>query len=102
MQGLHGYRSPSKGMVINYGKRGGGGATKWENHGSETFCAPPPRFRGWIRWPQSTISALPTSISALLTHISALLTHISALLTHISALLTQISALLTQISALLT
>ena len=31
-----------KGLVINYGEGGGGGgATKWENHGSETFCAPP-------------------------------------------------------------
>ena len=30
-----------KGLVINYGE-GGGGATKWENSGSETFCAPPP------------------------------------------------------------
>ena len=29
--------SPSKGLVINYGE---GGATKWENRGSETFCAP--------------------------------------------------------------
>ena len=28
----------SKGLVINYGE---GGATKWENRGSETFCAPP-------------------------------------------------------------
>ena len=27
-----------KGLVINYGE---GEATKWENHGSETFCAPP-------------------------------------------------------------
>ena len=25
-----------KGLVINYGD--GGGATKWENRGSETFC----------------------------------------------------------------
>ena len=30
-----------KGLVINL--RGGGGATKWENRGSETFCAPPSR-----------------------------------------------------------
>ena len=29
----------TKGLVINYGE---GGATKWENRGSETFCAPPP------------------------------------------------------------
>ena len=28
-----------KGLVINYGE--GGGATKWENRRSETFCAPP-------------------------------------------------------------
>ena len=28
-----------KGLVINYGE---GGATKWENRGSETFCGPPP------------------------------------------------------------
>ena len=34
----------SKGLVINYGE--GGGATKWENHGSETFCAPPPLKTG--------------------------------------------------------
>ena len=27
-----------KGLVINYGERG---ATKWENRGSETLCAPP-------------------------------------------------------------
>ena len=27
-----------KGLVINYGE---GGATKWENRGSETFRAPP-------------------------------------------------------------
>ena len=33
----------TKGLVINYGE---GGATKWENHGSETFCAPPP-FKEW-------------------------------------------------------
>ena len=30
----------SKGLVINYGEVGGG-ATKWGNRGSETFCAPP-------------------------------------------------------------
>ena len=30
-----------KGLVINYGE--GGGATKWENRGSETFCTPPSR-----------------------------------------------------------
>ena len=30
---------PGKGLVINYGE---GGATKWENCGSETFCPPPP------------------------------------------------------------
>ena len=29
-----------KGLVINYGE---GGATKWENRGSKTFCAPPSR-----------------------------------------------------------
>ena len=29
-----------KGLVINYGE---GGATKWENRGSETFCATPSR-----------------------------------------------------------
>ena len=29
-----------KGLVINYGE---GGATKWENRGSETYCAPPSR-----------------------------------------------------------
>ena len=28
----------TKGLVINYGEWG---ATKWENHGSETFCPPP-------------------------------------------------------------
>ena len=39
-----------KGLVINYGE---GGATKWENRGSETFCAPPPQtfhappFKEW-------------------------------------------------------
>ena len=27
----------SKGLVINYGE---GGATKWENRGSVTFCVP--------------------------------------------------------------
>ena len=31
-------RENPKGLVINYGE---GGATKWENRGSETFCAPP-------------------------------------------------------------
>ena len=32
--------SPSaKGLTINYGEVR---ATKWENRGSETFCAPPP------------------------------------------------------------
>ena len=30
--------SLGKGLVINY--REGGGAKKWENHWSETFCAP--------------------------------------------------------------
>ena len=30
----------SKGLVINYRE---GRATKWENCGSETFCAPPSR-----------------------------------------------------------
>ena len=29
---------PCKGLVINYGE---GGATKWENRGSETFLPPP-------------------------------------------------------------
>ena len=29
----------AKGLVIDYGE---GGATKWENSGCETFCAPPP------------------------------------------------------------
>ena len=34
----------AKGLVINYGEGGGGGvATKWENHGSKTCCAPPSR-----------------------------------------------------------
>ena len=33
------------GLVINYEEGGGGGATKWENHGSETFCAPHPQDR---------------------------------------------------------
>ena len=37
---IHFRRTPKlhKGLVINYGE---GGATKWENRGSETFCAPP-------------------------------------------------------------
>ena len=35
-------RTP-KGLVINYRE---GGATKWENRGSETFCAPPPPKTG--------------------------------------------------------
>ena len=34
----HGRLGQAKGLVINYGE---GGATKWENRGSETFCAPP-------------------------------------------------------------
>ena len=34
-----GYLFRGKGLVINHGE--GGGATKWENRGSETFCAPP-------------------------------------------------------------
>ena len=34
-----------KGLVINYWKRGGG-ATKWENCGSETVCAPFPSKQG--------------------------------------------------------
>ena len=34
----------AKGLFINYGE--GGGATKWENRGSETFCAPPPSRQG--------------------------------------------------------
>ena len=34
----------TKGLVINYGE--GGGATKWENRGSKTFCAPPPSRQG--------------------------------------------------------
>ena len=33
-------QSYAKGLVINYGE---GGATKWENRGSETFCATPSR-----------------------------------------------------------
>ena len=32
----------TKGLVINYGE---GGTTKWENCGSESFCAPPPQDR---------------------------------------------------------
>ena len=31
-----------KGLVINYRE---GGASKWENRGSKTFCAPPPQDR---------------------------------------------------------
>ena len=31
---------PFKGPVINHGE-GGGGATKWENRGSVTFCVLP-------------------------------------------------------------
>ena len=38
----------SKGLVINYGE---GGATKWENRGSETFCAPPSRQGKTFRAP---------------------------------------------------
>ena len=34
-------------MVINYGE--GGGATKWEDRGSETFCAPPPPPRDTVK-----------------------------------------------------
>ena len=37
-----------KGLVINYGE---GGATKWENRGSETFCAPPLRQGKTFRAP---------------------------------------------------
>ena len=37
--GLDKYTTRGKGLVINYGE---GGATKWENRGCETFCAPPP------------------------------------------------------------
>ena len=37
-----------KGLVINYGE---GGATKWENRGSETFCAPPSRQGKTFRAP---------------------------------------------------
>ena len=37
-----------KGLVINYG---GGGATKWENRGSETFCATPSRQGKTFRAP---------------------------------------------------
>ena len=37
-----------KGLVINYEECvcGGGGATKWEKRGFETFRAPPP-FKEW-------------------------------------------------------
>ena len=38
----------TKGLVINYGE---GGATKWENRGSETFCAPPSRQGKTFRAP---------------------------------------------------
>ena len=38
----------SKGLVINYGE---GGATKWENRGSETFCATPSRQGKTFRAP---------------------------------------------------
>ena len=37
-----------KGLVINYGE---GGATKWENRGSETFCATPSRQGKTFRAP---------------------------------------------------
>ena len=37
-----------KGLVINYGE---GGATKWENRGSETFCATPSRQGKTLRAP---------------------------------------------------
>ena len=37
-----------KGLVINYGE---GGATKWENRGSETFCATPSRQGKTFRTP---------------------------------------------------
>ena len=37
-----------KGLVINYGE---GGATKWENRGSETFYAPPSRQGKTFRAP---------------------------------------------------
>ena len=39
---------PTKGLVINYGE---GGATKWENRGSETFCATPSRQGKTFRAP---------------------------------------------------
>ena len=38
----------TKGLVINYGE---GGATKWENRGSETFCATPSRQGKTFRAP---------------------------------------------------
>ena len=38
----------AKGLVINYGE---GGATKWENRGSETFCATPSRQGKTFRAP---------------------------------------------------
>ena len=38
----------SKGLVINYGE---GGATKWENRGSVTFCATPSRHGKTFRAP---------------------------------------------------
>ena len=38
-----------KGLVINYGE--GGGATKWENRGCETFRAPPSRQGKTFRAP---------------------------------------------------
>ena len=41
-------RKGDKGLVINYGE---GGATKWENRGSETFCAPPSRQGKTFRAP---------------------------------------------------
>ena len=41
-------RHPPKGLVINYGE---GGATKWENRESETFCATPSRQGKTFRAP---------------------------------------------------
>ena len=42
-QGFWGEIVISKGLMINYGE---GGATKWENRRSETFCTPPPLKTG--------------------------------------------------------
>ena len=44
--------SGTKGLVINYVDREvGGGATKWENRGSKTFCAPLRRGKTFTRPP---------------------------------------------------